>query len=233
MTAEFDPELVEQAARATWEAHFACDWSEVADESVSEAWRNIARAALSAVADPLRAEGAAERTRLENVIAEQNTLIDSLTEDLRQCAESNERLREERDCDDWKNGDLAVLTHGATGLAYADGYTWRYVEGTGSVSPLTADGPRQPRWADVQPVIERAYQRGRAEGARQVLAAVEPSMDHLSRLADQLREQGDVRQVLLTEEGVEDAPTLADELWLLAYNLRALREIVARIEGGA
>lgn len=56
------------------------------------------------------------------------------------------------------------------------------------------------------------------------LDRVRPSVDHLARLAEQLREQGDVRQVMLTDEGVDEAPTLADELWLIAYNLRAALE---------
>lgn len=50
---------------------------------------------------------------------------------------------------------------------------------------------------------------------------IERHLAHLELLTKQLREQGDVGQVLLSEDGVDEAPTLADELWLIAYNLRA------------
>jgi hypothetical protein len=63
-------------------------------------------------------------------------------------------------------------------------------------------------------LAERDALRERVEAARQHGAQL-----HLT--AQQLREQGDVRQVLLGDDGVDEAPTLADELWLIAYNLRA------------
>jgi hypothetical protein len=51
---------------------------------------------------------------------------------------------------------------------------------------------------------------------------VEHAVSHLELVAKQVREQGDVAQVLLGDDGVSQAPTLADELWLIAYNLRAV-----------
>lgn len=58
----------------------------------------------------------------------------------------------------------------------------------------------------------------RAKGAEAQVTAVEAQ---LTLLADQVRAQGDVAQVVLSDEGVDQAPSLADELWLIAYNLRA------------
>lgn len=71
--------------------------------------------------------------------------------------------------------------------------------------------------------IHRAVRR--AERERDALAAkvadAEVQVNHLDLVAKQVREQGDVRQVLLDEDGVGEAPSLADELWIIAYNLRA------------
>lgn len=53
------------------------------------------------------------------------------------------------------------------------------------------------------------------------VADAEVQVNHLDLVAKQVREQGDVRQVLLDEDGVGEAPSLADELWIIAYNLRA------------
>lgn len=53
------------------------------------------------------------------------------------------------------------------------------------------------------------------------VAAATPQVAHLDLVAQQLREQGDIRQVHLSDDGVAEAPTLADELWLIAYNLSA------------
>jgi hypothetical protein len=42
---------------------------------------------------------------------------------------------------------------------------------------------------------------------------------HLRLIANDLRLAGDCRLVLLSEEGVSNAGTLADELWLIALRL--------------
>lgn len=57
--------------------------------------------------------------------------------------------------------------------------------------------------------------------AAAVRAAVETQVGYLELTAKQIREQGDVAQVLLSDEGVGQAPSLADELWVIAYNIRA------------
>lgn len=44
----------------------------------------------------------------------------------------------------------------------------------------------------------------------------------LEGLSAQLRESGDVRQVLITAQGAQDLPSVADELWLIHYNLLAI-----------
>jgi hypothetical protein len=66
--------------------------------------------------------------------------------------------------------------------------------------------------------LARQQHRDTDQGARDALAQV----DHLDTVVRQLREQGDVRQVSLADDGVTEAPSLADELWLIAYNLRAV-----------
>lgn len=56
---------------------------------------------------------------------------------------------------------------------------------------------------------------------REALDGVEARIRHLELVAKQVREQGDVRQVMLGEDGVGEALSLADELWVIAYTIRA------------
>jgi hypothetical protein len=65
-----------------------------------------------------------------------------------------------------------------------------------------------------------AFASDAAELGAQV-AKVRALVGNLDLIAQQLRSQGDVRQVVLSEDGINDGPTLADELWLLAYTMRA------------
>lgn len=62
---------------------------------------------------------------------------------------------------------------------------------------------------------------------------IEASLRHLELVARQLREQGDVPQVLLSVDGVSRSISVADELWLIAYNLRALLDRPAPPHPGA
>lgn len=59
-------------------------------------------------------------------------------------------------------------------------------------------------------------------GALALWREVEAVADQLLLVSTQVREQGDVRQVLLGADGVGQAPTLADELWAIQFNLRGL-----------
>lgn len=65
--------------------------------------------------------------------------------------------------------------------------------------------------------------------AQEGLAGVLRQVSYLERTSMQIREQGDVRQVLLGDDGVGEAPSLADELWVIAFNLRNAAESLERI----
>lgn len=43
--------------------------------------------------------------------------------------------------------------------------------------------------------------------------------ERLRFLSEHVRKHGDVRQVRITEQGAQDLPTLAGELWLIYYEL--------------
>lgn len=63
---------------------------------------------------------------------------------------------------------------------------------------------------------------------------VDAQIAHLELLSKQVREQGDVQQVLLGNEGVGQAPTLADELWMISFNLRStLRDAIPALTDAA
>jgi hypothetical protein len=59
-------------------------------------------------------------------------------------------------------------------------------------------------------------------------------LDHLGRLSSALREAGDVHQVLLSPDGVSQTFSVADELYLIEFNLRthvaAIEAVLARWE---
>lgn len=50
-------------------------------------------------------------------------------------------------------------------------------------------------------------------------------LDHLDRVSMAIREAGDVHQVLLSDDGVSQTLSIADELYLIAVSLRAALDI--------
>lgn len=68
--------------------------------------------------------------------------------------------------------------------------------------------------------LAQAREQGAAEARARVEAAL-VQVGYLDLVAKQIREQGDVAQVLMDGEGVGPTHSLADELWMIAFNLRA------------
>lgn len=68
---------------------------------------------------------------------------------------------------------------------------------------------------------EAAHEAERAAHER-LRAGVAEIASAITLTAKQVREQGDVRQVVLGDDGVDEGPTLADELWAFGFNLTTI-----------
>lgn len=82
--------------------------------------------------------------------------------------------------------------------------------------------PTLDRWG-VHSAFLAGYvaRRDEVEALRSVVARVEAQTRHLELVSKQVREQGDVQQVIFDDDGVGPALSLADELWVIAFNIRA------------